>query len=441
MSERKVRVGGKELTPVPRSGKCRACGHPGDFHQCCRCGKSATGLEEVDHLFGWRAAGPEENRVAKSQSQCKECRNRSSIENKRRKLGVPPVVQTPIVSVPHDISSPVVKPIDPTVAFEGDLKPFSFGALSVSPNELNTTEGAMMVPSVDENYNFAGDEAIVLANMIENGENTWVWGPSGVGKTSGVRQICALLNRPLYRLNMSGDVSVDDLVGSTHVEIDPRTGKAITTFSYGVLIRAMLNGGVLLIDEITSAPPHILIALQAVTEPSDNVHELWADGRPHSTYLCTANRGETIHAAQGFRIVVTDNTNGQGDVSGLYAGTNTMNEAFRSRFSQWLYKRMPDVQSWRHMLTSKAAAPANVAKAIVRVAVDVNKGSSQFGATKVTNSLAINPRDTLAIARLFRTYGDLKIAFQVGMLNSISPTDPDFVFLSDLVKNICGGVR
>lgn len=477
-----VTMKGVSYIATPSARNCKTCGVPkGSFHKHCKCGTQANEIEEIGKLFGWRKHHNLQMRVA-PQSQCRVCRsskdgNLSTL--KKAKVVVPivtavtivadlplkpfqpsiaPVLNpapVPVASLPVQLvvdNPPVVVlkaaqsrqdgmhvyPIEATVKFDGDFLPLNFGPINITPNDVNTVEGQSMVPDIDEHFKMAQDEGVILANALLNAENTWVWGMSGTGKTSGVTQMCALLNRPLYRMNMSGDTSLDDIVGSSQVVIDEASGNAVTRFVYGRLIKAMLNGGVFLIDEVTSTPPHILMALQEVTEPCDNVHDIWRAGKAHATYVCTANEGETIHAAPGFRIIVTDNTNGQGDIQGLFAGTNTMNEAFRSRFSQWYEKTFPTKLVWRHIITGKTGLKTSLASKLVEIAQTVNKGSAALDSKNITNNIIINPRDTLAIARHIKVYGSISIAFKVGLLNSLHKSDPDRVFLSDLIRNIVG---
>lgn len=310
----------------------------------------------------------------------------------------------------------------------------TFGPIKLHVVLSNTREGQARVPKQDKHFRLDPGEAVVLANALANAENTWIFGPTGAGKTSGIKQMCALLNWPLYRVNMSGDISLDDFVGLPEVAIDETTGQAVTRFADGILIQAMLNGGVLLIDEFTATPAHVLMILQGVLERANDPAACWKEGESHVEFVNTANGGEVIHAHPRFRIIVTDNTNGQGDETGAYAGTNTMNEATRSRFTQWLLKSYPDEAAWRAMLKDKEGVSADVAKAIVQIAMEVNKGSALLGAETVTNGIVISPRDTLAIARLSRTFGDIGIAFRIGVINSMNSNDPDAQFLGDLIR-------
>lgn len=370
-----------------------------------------------------------------------EYRNTAPKKATKAKAVVPasPVVHAAVLSV---VSEPT-----PSALPEGHAKWFTgtedggreaevvpFGPISLPVVRDNTVVGQGMVPSVDPNYSFDAGEAVVLANALQNAETAWIYGPSGSGKTSGIKQIAGILNWPLFRINMNGDFTVDDFVGTTEVVTDPKTGNAVTKFVAGPLINAMRHGGILLIDEVTATPAHILLVLQAVLERAEDVHGEWAAGRSHTTFVNTANGGEVIHAHPRFRILVTDNTNGQGDITGAFAGTNVMNEAFRSRFTMWLHKGYPTAGAWKKMLVSKTGIDADTAKVIVDVALDVNKGSAQLGATTVTSNIVVNPRDTLAIARLHRTFGDIGIAFKVGSINAMNPGDPDRQFMTDLIK-------
>ena len=312
----------------------------------------------------------------------------------------------------------------------------TLGPITLPVIRDNTPAGQARVPRVDKNFHLSPSEAVVLANSLRNAEPSWVWGPSGTGKTSGIKQLCAMLNWPLYRVNMTSDFTVADFVGQTQVVIDDVTKQAVTRFSDGLLINAMLNGGVLLIDEVTATPAGVLMALQAVLERSDaDLDTLWREGETWCAYVNTEGGGEVIHAHPRFRILVTDNTNGQGDVTGAFAGTNVMNEAFRSRFTQWYKKGFPKKLDWVKILTSKTSVSRDIATRIVNVAIDVNTGSALLGATNVTNESTINPRNTLAVARLYGSFGDLVVAFNTGLLNSMHSDSPDRQFIRDLVRN------
>lgn len=412
------------------------------FRECSKgCGTSASGFEEVERVFGFskvKASG-----YKRSRSLCRECHRQYANDTEdtteepttQQKTTTKPVetrrAETPAVfRTIHRLPNVSTVEIEDAVALQ-------FGPITLDVVNKNTAEGSLMIPEQDKAFALEPKEALVIANALKNAEATWIWGPSGVGKTSGVRQVASLLNWPVYRVQMSADFSLDDFVGTT--EVVPTPEGVVTKFVDGVLIRAMLNGGILLIDEVTGTPPHVLLALQAVLERVSDPHAAWEEGKSHATFVNTANGGEVVHAHANFRVIVTDNTNGQGDTTGMFAGTNVMNEATRSRFTQWYKKGFPDKNTWFEIVASKTPGlhPSKI-KQIVELATTSNAQSRSLGAPSGACDLIINPRDTLAVARLALAYGSVRTAFIVGVGNSIDMGHPDSVYLDDLLRNIVG---
>lgn len=172
-----------------------------------------------------------------------------------------------------------------------------------SPKPEMTDSGFFFPPYADH-----------VRQAIQAGERSMLVGPTGCGKSQLVMALAAREGANLMRVNLHGDISSMDLVGQFKIN-EERT----MVFQPGPLIRAMQTPNTwLLLDEIDAAVPQVLFVLQSVLEdnPSLFVPEL----------------GETITAAEGFRIVATANTLGKGDDSGLYAGTNVLNESFLDRF-------------------------------------------------------------------------------------------------------------
>lgn len=389
---------------LPKPKKPCRCGHsaPG-WHKCCtRCDASATGEEDAETVFGfYRKKG----QVLLVQSSCRACRTAVKPAAAPRMARRTPYASTVEMG-------------------EGAVGQVRCGPSKLTPLARNTPEGASRVPEIDDGYRLEIKEKVIIGNALKNAENTWIYGPSGSGKTSGVAQMCALLNWPLYRLPCSGDMGVADFVGQAEATI--RDGIGVTEFVDGLLIRALLNGGVLLIDEVTAIPAHILIELQQVLErpPSGRV-----------VYTNKYNGGEITEAHENFRIICTDNTNGRGDTTGAYAGTNAMNESFRSRFSQWFRKEYPATEPWIAMLVRKIGIVEDVARKIVKVAEEVNSVSCLLPGAKVRTDVgfAVNPRDTLDVARLYAAYGDIGLAYDVGLLDGLDGSDR--VFFRNLLRN------
>ena len=143
-------------------------------------------------------------------------------------------------------------------------------------------------------------------------------GPTGSGKSSLVNEVAARSNIPVFPVTGHNRLEWIDLAGQY---VPTETGGFM--YEYGPLPLAMKTGGILLFDEIDLVDPSTLVAMNSVL-----------DGRP---LVLTANDGEVIHPQEGFRIVATANTTGQGDGEAYgYAGTLRMSKAFTNRL-QWTF--------------------------------------------------------------------------------------------------------
>lgn len=157
-----------------------------------------------------------------------------------------------------------------------------------------------------------------LEQALDEKKNVLLVGPTGSGKTTMVRYYCAKRKLPYRRVSLNGGATAEDLIG--HYILKTNGGGSMTTIWVdGVLVQAMKNGWVLVIDEINGSPAEILFVLNSVLD----------DER----MLClTQKDGEVIHPHPNFRVVSTCNPTDMG-----YAGTNEINEALRDRFHVTLW--------------------------------------------------------------------------------------------------------
>ena len=193
-----------------------------------------------------------------------------------------------------------------------------FGCASLAiRNDLSPFEQAL-VPAHDDKFYI--DEQLLeeVALGIEASDNVLISGPTGCGKTTGVEELGAICNQPCLTQNLRGDIRSSGFVGSKVVEIEEDSGKQVTSFRPGILVRAMENGYWLLLDELDAAPPAILFVLQRVLT--------------HRQLILDDDGGRVVNAHPNFRIIATANTLGRGDDTGLYTGTQVLNEAFLDRF-------------------------------------------------------------------------------------------------------------
>lgn len=250
-------------------------------------------------------------------------------------------------------------------------------------------------PRVDPGYIFHESTRDLIVWFLGAEDALYVVGPTGCGKTTAVKQIAARLNYPTWELTGHGRLEFADLVG--HLAV--RDGNMV--YEYGPLSLAMRYGGMLLINEIDLTPPEICAGLNSVL-----------DGSP----LCVAeNGGEIIQPHPQFRLVVTANTSGMGDETGLYQGTQRQNLAWLDRFMlvEMVY---PDRKTELKLLADRfPAIPVEVRKHMVSLAREIRKQFMGNG-DAATNTLEV----TMSTRSLLR-WASLTMRFQPLAAQGIVP--------------------
>ena len=173
------------------------------------------------------------------------------------------------------------------------------------------------VPEVDPDYRF--DRATTLAILAGFARNrrVMVTGYHGTGKSTHIEQVAARLNWPCVRVNLDSHISRIDLVGKDAIVV--RDGKQVTEFRDGILPWALQNNVALVFDEYDAGRPDVMFVIQRVLEFS---------GR-----LTLLDQNKVIKPHPAFRLFSTANTVGLGDTSGLYHGTQQINQAQMDRWS------------------------------------------------------------------------------------------------------------
>ena len=180
-----------------------------------------------------------------------------------------------------------------------------------------------ITPNKDKNFvsfgNYPDVKNIIKSNRFYP---VFITGLSGNGKTMSVTQACADLKRELIRVNITIETDEDDLLGGFRL----KDGQ--TVWSNGPIIEAMERGAVLLLDEIDLASNKIM-CLQPVLEGSG---------------IFVKKINKWIQPKQGFNVIATANTKGQGSEDGKFIGTNVLNEAFLERFPVTFEQKYPSVK-------------------------------------------------------------------------------------------------
>jgi cobaltochelatase CobS len=239
-----------------------------------------------------------------------------------------------------------------------------------------------------------------VAEAIEHNERVLLYGPSGTGKSSLVRQIAALVNRPVRRVSLNGETSVADFVGHWTVNENKQT-----VFVRGILPQAMENGFILQLDEVDAMQPEIGFVLQQVLEPGG--------------HLLLTDTGEDVAPHPDFRLVATANTLGFGSDSGLYAsGTHTLNFSWLDRWDVVVhFDYLPAKEEVALLRMRHPSLQADLLKRIVKAATDLRKSHAEEALTSV-----ITTRRLLALCARLERGNDVKRALSVCVLNK-APTE------------------
>jgi len=272
-----------------------------------------------------------------------------------------------------------------------------------------------MIPNVDADYVVQKEEAALLVAGLEDGDKTLLTGPTGSGKSSLIKYVCAKLNRPFIRVNMSGDVESASLFGTLVVR-----GGA-TEWEDGAVTEAAKHGAVCLIDEWELMPAEIAMGMQNLLEDGGY---LYLKEKPGTS------EDRTIVPHADFRLVFAGNTTGQGDTTGAFSGVGIQNSATIDRFTNTIRLGYLSQQHEIDIITSKTSVQADLATKMVRFA---NLVRQAYDSGKI--GLTVSPRTLINWARKMNRY-DSQYALQVSFLEKLSMDDAKSV--SELYVKVFG---
>ena len=173
------------------------------------------------------------------------------------------------------------------------------------------------VPEIDKNYKFDKDTTLAILSGFSFNKRVLVQGYHGTGKSTHIEQVAARLNWPCIRVNLDSHISRIDLIGKDAITI--KDGKQITEFKEGILPWSIQNPIALVFDEYDAGRPDVMFVIQRVLESNGNFT------------LLDKNKILTQH--DFFRIFATTNTIGLGDTTGLYHGTQQINQGQMDRWN------------------------------------------------------------------------------------------------------------
>lgn len=259
------------------------------------------------------------------------------------------------------------------------------------------------VPELAPGYRFVPEVTRAILLGFAHNRRTYIYGPHGSGKSSHIEQVAAGLNWPCIRVNLDGHVTRADLIGRDMIVL--RNGLQVTEFVPGILVWALERPIALIFDEYDAGRPDVMFVIQRLLE---------ANGK---LTLLDQNRIITPHP--GFRLFATANTLGLGDASGLYAGSQILNQAQLDRWpvvAELGY--LPPEEEQAILRSHIASLDEATVVAMVRLA-----GLCRQAYTQGDLSTLMSLRTLIGWAENHQLLNDLRQAFRLSFLNRCDETE------------------
>jgi len=257
------------------------------------------------------------------------------------------------------------------------------------------------VPEIDPAYRFDRETTLAILAGFAFNRRVMIQGYHGTGKSTHIEQVAARLNWPCIRINLDSHISRIDLIGKDAIVL--KDGQQVTEFREGLLPWALQRPVALVFDEYDAGRPDVMFVIQRVLE---------VQGR-----LTLLDQNKVIHPHPAFRLFSTTNTIGLGDTTGLYHGTQQINQGQMDRWS---------IVTTLNYLTHEAEEEIVLAKspsydtpegkktlsAMVRLA-DMTRNAFVAGDL----STVMSPRTVITWAQNAEIFGDIGFAFRLTFLN------------------------
>ena len=263
------------------------------------------------------------------------------------------------------------------------------------------------VPDVDQAYVFDPDTTLAILAGFAHNRRVMIQGYHGTGKSTHIEQVAARLNWPCVRVNLDSHISRIDLVGKDAIVL--RDGKQVTEFREGILPWALQTPTALVFDEYDAGRADVMFVIQRVLE---------VEGK-----MTLLDQNRVIRPHPAFRLFATANTVGLGDTTGLYHGTQQINQGQMDRWNIVTTLNYLDHDVEVEIALAKEPGYAtdegrDILSKMVRVA-DLTRAGFIAGDI----STVMSPRTVLTWAQNARIFDDVGFGFRVSFLNKCDETE------------------
>lgn len=301
---------------------------------------------------------------------------------------------------------------------------FGFNAPSGRKHAVRQFDDAMwhedvrcFIPNLDKHYVWPKEATERAVVGLMQGDKILIVGPTGSGKSSLIKNICAKLRIPFVRVNLFNQVEYSAIFGM------PKVSGGEMGYAHGPIGVLGMHGGVLCLDEFSSATADITMSMQYPLEDDGKIYLPDYPGEPNER-LITPN--------ELFRIVCTDNTELQGDTTGRHAGTNVQNTATLDRFQTMIRHGYLERAHEKRVLKSAVdTLPDKWADDMLKLAALVRDS-----ADKGNINLTMSPRTLINWARKATYWGDLIKGLQMSFFDKL--TDDDRKVVNEFIIKVFG---
>jgi cobaltochelatase CobS len=257
------------------------------------------------------------------------------------------------------------------------------------------------VPDIDSTYKFDADTTLAILAGFSHNRRVMVQGYHGTGKSTHIEQVASRLNWPAVRVNLDSHISRIDLIGKDAIKLVD--GKQVTSFQEGILPWALSTPTAIVFDEYDAGRADVMFVIQRVLE---------TDGK-----LTLLDQNKVITPHPYFRIFATANTVGLGDTTGLYHGTQQINQGQMDRWSLVSTLNYLSIDAESAIVLAKnphlnSAEGRKTVKQMVTVA-DLTRTAFMNGDL----STVMSPRTVIAWAQNSNIFNNVGYAFRLSFLN------------------------
>ena len=267
------------------------------------------------------------------------------------------------------------------------------------------------VPEIDDSYIFDRETTLAILAGFSNNRRVLIQGFHGTGKSTHIEQVAARLNWPCVRVNLDSHISRIDLIGKDAIVV--KDSKQITEFKEGVLPWSLQNPVALVFDEYDAGRPDVMFVIQRVLE---------TDGR-----FTLLDKNKVIKQHKQFRLFATTNTIGLGDTSGLYHGTQQINQGQMDRWNivSTLNYLRPEKEAEIVLSKCKFLDTADGKKLVSNMVKVANLTRKGFANGDI--STVMSPRTVITWEDNYNIFKDLSHSFKLSFLNKCDELERSIV--------------